>query len=509
MKEVRTKAALKNTSISLISYLLIIIVGFISQRVFKDVLGTEYLGLHSLFSNIMTMLAVVELGFGTAIVSNMYRPVANDDKEEIISLIQFYKRVYRILAFIILAIGLCLLPFINLIVGNSELNVSYRIIFLFYLADTVSSYFITYKRSILYANQKTYYTNIIHTLCVATMNTLQVIFLITTHNYYIYLLLRVVFRLLENIIINLIANKLYPYIKAKEEYPLNEEIRSDILKKIKGLLFHRIGTFFVSGSDNIIISMLPNLGIKYVGLYSNYIMITNQLYSVVNQMFNSLTASVGNLLIEGNKEHSYSTFKKILMFNGWIYVYISIAFYYISFPFIELWMGSEFVLNKTVVFILTLNFFIQGMRSAYSTFKDAAGIFYEDRFIPLIESATNIVISITLGYFWGLAGVFIGTICSNLVLFIWSYPNFVYKKIFGISIKKYFGDIIKWLLFFLISFFAVFAICNNISISNTYLQLVINFVISFFIPNGILILFNYRTNEFKYYINLILKKIRV
>lgn len=301
----RTKEAARNTTVSLISYIFIAIIGFVSQKIFKDVLGAEYLGLNGLFTNIMTMLSIAELGFGTAIVSNMYKPVAENDEIKILELLQFYKKVYRILAIIIVCIGIILMPFINIIVGKNSLDVNFRFIFCFYLADTALSYCFTYKRSILYAYQKTYYTSIIHTICVALMNALQLIILLSTHNYYLYLTLKVSFRLIENIEINQIADKKYPFIKTKEKYKLEKNIIDDIIRKIKGLIFHRIGTFVVTGSDNIIISTLPNLVLKYVGIYSNYSMIINQLYSIVNQMFNSLTASVGNLLVEKDAEKSY------------------------------------------------------------------------------------------------------------------------------------------------------------------------------------------------------------
>lgn len=505
----RTKEATKNTAVSLGSYTIILVLGFVSQRVFKDVLGQEYLGIHSLFSNIMTMLAVAELGFGTAIVSNMYKPVANNDIVAINALLQLYHKIYKILASVILLIGIGLLPFIKFIVGKDySIPSDARIIFLFYLADTVSSYLITYKRSIIYANQKSYVTSAVHTTSVVLMNIVQILILLIAGNFYLYLFSRVVFRLLENISINVIANKLYPYIKTKERYTIDKEVRQSIIKKVKGLMFHRVGTFFVLGSDNIIITMLPNLGLLSAGLYSNYLMIINQINAIMSQIFSSLTASVGNLLVENEKEKTYITFKKIQFFNGWLNIVCCICFCFISIPFIEIWMGKDYLLPISVVITLTINMFLNGMRSSYGTFKDAAGIFYEDRFVPFLESFVNIVVSIVMGHLFGLIGIFIGTICSNIVLFIYSFPKFVYKKIFSKSYISYVNDLKKWILQFTVCFLLTGLIIFLIPLSNVIAKLVVYALICAIVPNALLLIMNLKSPEFNFFKELILRKIR-
>lgn len=505
----RTKEAARNTIISLGSYTVILILGFVSQRIFKDVLGQEYLGIHSLFSNIMTMLAVAELGFGTAIVSNMYKPVAENNYDEINALLQLYHKIYRILALVIFSIGMVLLPFINVIVGDDySIPSNARIVFLFYLTDTVGSYFITYKRSVIYANQKAYYTNTIHTISVTLMNVIQIIILLLTGNYYLYLFARVIFRILENISINILANKMYPYIKTKERYSVDKKIKQSIAKKVKGLIFHRLGTFFVLGSDNIIISMLPNLGLLSVGLYSNYLMILNQINAILTQVFSALTASVGNLLVENDQSKTYKTFKKIQFFNGWIYVVCSVCFCFISIPFVELWMGKEYILPMSVVVALTINMFFRGMRGCYGTFKDAAGIFYEDRFVPLIESAINIIFSVVLGYIFGLVGVFIGTICSNMILFLYSFPKFVYKKILLQNYFSYFKDLKKWILQFAVCFLVSGLIIMLIPVSGVLVKLIVYSVICLIVPNVLLIIMNFKSAEFKYFKEFALGRIR-
>ncbi|MBD7916459.1 hypothetical protein H9660_15045, partial [Clostridium sp. Sa3CUN1] len=437
----RSRAAIKNTIYSLMSYSIIVLIGFIAQRVFLNILGKEYLGIHSLFSNVVTMLAIVELGFGSAVITNLYRPVALNDYKLINNLLSFYKKVYRFMASIVFILGILIMPFIDKIVGETLLNINFKFIFLFYLIDTVSSYLLSYKRSIIYAYQKAYIINIVHTIMIILMNILQVVILIYTSNFYLYLIIKVLCRIGENIIINSIVNKNYSFLDDNSKDNLPSEIKDDILKKVKGLIFHKIGTFVVCGTDNIIISMLPGLGIVWVGLYSNYLLIINQLSSIISQIFSSLTASVGNLVIEEDSKKSYKIFKCILLINSFIYTYAAISMFFISKPFIKLWIGEEYLFKDYVVLALVINFYLNGMRNSYALFKDASGIFYEDRMVPIIESIVNLFISLIAGYFFGIIGVFIGTICSNLVLFLYSFPKYVYKRIFERNMKEYFKEL--------------------------------------------------------------------
>ena len=236
----RTSNSIKNTIVSILMSAITILIGLITQKIFIEMLGTEYLGLNGLFTNILSMLAIAELGIGSAIIYSLYKPIAENNETKIKSLIEFYKKSYRIIAIIVLIIGLAVMPFLNIIVGETEIKENIHILYLLFLFDTVASYLLTYKRSILYANQKTYIINIIHILYLILMNSLQIIMLIITKNYIIYLSIKIVFRILENVIITMIANRMYPYIKEKDIEPIDFETKNSILQKVKGLIFHKI-----------------------------------------------------------------------------------------------------------------------------------------------------------------------------------------------------------------------------------------------------------------------------
>lgn len=500
----RSESSIKTVITAVISNILTILIGFIAQAIFVKTLGTEYLGINGLFNNILSMLAIVELGFGSAIIVNLYKPVAKGDNEKVKSLLSFYKTIYRIIAIIIAILGIILLPFLKYIIGEVNIEENIQLIFFLYLVDIVVSYLLTYKRSILYANQKSYITNIVHMGYVIIMNFMQIMYLLYYSNLLGYLIIKIVCRALENIILTVIANKKYPYTCEKDIKPINKRLKRSILIRVKGLLFHKIGGFIVQGTDNIIISMTPSLGIVTVGLYSNYSMIINALNNLFGQIFSSLTASIGNLLVENNKEKNYNIFKSTLLMNSWIYSFAAISMYFISEPFINIWLGKEYVLSNIVVFILVINFYVNGMRKTYSTFKEAAGIFFEDRYVPIIEAFVNIVVSIVLANLIGLPGVFIGTIASNMVLFLFSFPKFVYKKVLHREIGDYIKENLQYVILFAISFGVTYVCTRFININNNLLKILVNGIICVVIPNSIYFIAKFRTDEFKYYIDMFL-----
>lgn len=500
----RVENSIKNAIVSSVMNIITILMGFIFQKIFVITLGKEYLGINGLFNNIISILSIVELGFGSAIVYHLYKPIVEKNYKLINMFIRFYRKTYNIIAFIILLLGLALMPFLKGIVGPTTIDANIYIIFLLFLLDVVSSYLLTYKRSILYANQKTYISNFIHIGYVLLLNIVGMIILLTSHNYIFYLIIKIFFRLLENVVTTIYVNKKYIYLRNKVSEPLPSDVKSDILKKVKGLLFHKIGSSIVFGSDNIIISKI--FGLITVGLYSNYYMIFNAISTLLYQIFISITASVGNLLVEDNVEKSYNIYKKLLFINSWIYCFAGTCILLVIQPFIKIWLGNDFLLSNFVLIILVFNFYIQGLRKTSITFKEAAGIFYEDRFIPLIEALLNIVTSIVFAKIFGLAGVFIGTICSVMIWFLYSYPIVCYKKLFNRSYFQFLTEHARYIAISVFAFFISFLIVSILNINNLIISIIVNLVISCVLVNVIYYVIFRNYEEFKYYIN-ILKKI--
>lgn len=510
MKSERKKSSFKNMITAVSSNVLTIIVGLVAQAVFIKILGSEYLGLNGLFSNVISMLGIVELGMGSAIIYNMYKPIAENDHEKIKSLMQFYKKSYRIITLIISIIGIMIIPFIKYIVDIESVTVDINVylVYILFLLETICSYILSYKRSMLYADQKEYITNIIHMGYTILVNTMQLTFLYFTHDYYLYLIIKVMMRLVENIVISSYVNRRYSYLLDNNVTKLDRKTEKDIFQKIRALFFHKIGTFIVSGTDNIIISKY--LGLVTVGLYSNYYMIINAVQTVINHIIQATRASVGNLLVTESKTKQFDVFNKIRFVNFWISCFSSICIFVIMDSFITIWIGYKFVLPTKVLLVLVINFFIVSSRSTYGAFKEAAGIFYEDRFVPIIESLLNIVLSIIFVKKFGLMGVFMGTIGSGLVLWCYSYPKYVYNKLFGRKISDYMKETIYYFIIFILIAGFTYSLAILISFDNVYLQFISNVLIALIVPNVIMLLLFSKDENFKYFINMLkgLKKRR-
>lgn len=503
MKSERKKSSFKNMITAVSSNVLTIIVGLVAQAVFIKILGSEYLGLNGLFSNVISMLGIVELGMGSAIIYNMYKPIAENNHEKIKSLMQFYKKSYRIITLIISIIGIMIIPFIKYIVDIESVTVGINVylVYILFLLETICSYILSYKRSMLYADQKEYITNIIHMGYTIIVNTMQLTFLYFTHDYYLYLIIKVMMRLVENIVISSYVNRRYSYLLDNNVTKLYGKTEKDIFQKIKALFFHKIGGFIVSGTDNIIISKY--LGLVTVGLYSNYYMIINAVQTVINHIIQATRASVGNLLVTESKTKQFDIFNKIRFVNFWISCFSSICIFVIMDSFITIWIGYKFVLPTKVLLVLVINFFIVSSRSTYGAFKEAAGIFYEDRFVPIIESLLNIVLSIIFVKKFGLMGVFMGTVASGLVLWCYSYPKYVYNKLFGRKISDYIKETIYYFIIFILIAGFTYSLAILISFDNVYLQFISNVLIALIVPNVIMLLLFSKDENFKYFINMI------
>lgn len=508
MSQMRTRNSVKNTFVSVFMYVLVMLFGFISQNFFLTYLGDTYNGLNGLFKSIISVMSVAELGFAQAIVYNMYQPIASRDFKTLSSLLSFYKKVYRIVALVVAVVGLCIMPFIPRMAQGGDVPESLYLLFGLYLIDTVSSYLLSYKRSIFYADQKQYYINIIHIGYVLLLNGLQIALMILTRNFVIYLLLRIICQILENVIISLYADKKYPELKQYRKEKLPGAVKTDILRKVKGLCFHQIGFSVVKGTDYMIISTAKSLGVLVTGMYYNYNIIIDAINSLFTNVFNSITSSIGNLLLEGKKDRSYRIFKNMLFINAAIYTTVAAGVLCCIEPVIQLWIGDGYLLDRWVLVIIVINMFLNGMRYTSNSFKSAGGVFYEDRHVPIIESVVNLVLSLVFLYFFGLAGVLLGTICSNLVIFLYGHPKYVYGKLFD---QPYFRFLLDYGVYFLLA-----AVVCAVSLFLSGLIIIENTLLAFFVKGvvavavsivGFVVCF-FRTEEFSYSLNLVKNLIR-
>lgn len=482
------------------SYFAMLIFNFVTQRYIIYSLGIEYSGINGLFSNILIMLSVAELGIGTAIVFKLYKPLKEDNHKEINKWMNFYKICYRYVALAIFIVGTLILPVVPKIVGKVKINDNIYILYFVSMLDVVFSYMFTYKRSLLYADQKNYIINIVHIFYIVFMNVIQIIVLKIFHNYLLFLIVKLFFRLAENFIINIYVNKHYVYLK-KSSDKISVEERKDIFDRVKAIAFQKVAFVVNKGADNILISLF--LGIVSVGLYTNYFTIVNAITIIIYQFISSFIASVGNLLTDNNKAKSYLIYKEIALVNSYISIMSAIIFITIGQEFIKLWIGQEYLLPTISLVLFGIYIYVDSVRRAITIFKDAGGICKEDKNMYIIMPIINFLVSITLVNIIGLPGIILGTISSYLFLIIFSYPKYVFKPLFGENVKKYYKDFFRYVLVAIISLLVSIVILKNISITNNIIKIIVDFAITFVVGTVIFIFCVFRTTEFKEILKLL------
>lgn len=500
----RIRNSLRNAIIGVFYYLVTFFIGFIARSIFINILGDEYNGLNSLFTNIVTILSIAELGIGSAIVYHLYKPIAENDKETIKSLMKLYKKAYLFIALIIFILAMILLPFLPYIVGSTTVNNIY-LIFILYVMSTVCSYLFTYNRSIIIAHQENYIITICDIVYKLGLNIAQILVLLITKNYIIYLIMQIIFVILENLVITVIAYKKYPYLREKEVKEISSSVTKDIFLKVKGLLYYKIGSSIISSTDNIIITRFS--GLKMVGLYSNYTMIMIVVNCVLSQAVTSITASIGNLLATSSREKCHNIYKKIIYLQYFVNNTFYILLFNLTSPFIEIWLGKNYLLPTVTLFFIVLVNYNASTGLTIRAFKEAAGIYHEDRYIPLIEAILNIILSIILANFLGIVGCLLGTILSSMITYIYDYPVYVYKKIFNKKIICYYLELIKYIIMFIISFVLCYIGCFKLInyVDSLIILIIVRGLICIVINIFIFFIFTNNTIEYNFYLNFLKK----
>ena len=388
MEERRTDKSIKNIIYAIVGQFFGIGISLISRLVFVKILSSEYLGLSSLFTNILTILSLTEMGFGTAMAFELYKPIAKNDKEKIKYLMKLYKKIYIIIGISIIILGIITIPvYPNLI--NERPNIeNLDLIYMLFVLNTAFSYFVAYKRLLIISDQNRYIATAYRYGFYIAMNVMQIIELVLFKNYILYLIIQVLFTLLENIGISIKANKMYPYLKDKEVKEVAKRDKKHLMQNVKALFFHRFGGVVLNSTDNIVISKV--LGLNWVGLYSNYYLITNALNTILNQVFSSVVASIGNLNTSNTREKMTDTFNKIFFANVWIYAVVCSALLVLINPFIEIWLGRDYIISFGTVIVLVVNYFVYGMRRPAMAFREATGNYRKDWYSPIIEAVINI-----------------------------------------------------------------------------------------------------------------------
>lgn len=443
-KEVsRSQYVVRNTAVTLLTQLVKNLLGFLSRTAFIWVLGKELLGINSLFTEILTMLSFAELGIGNAFVYSLYKPLAERDNVKLGSLMRLYAKAYKGIGLLIGVLGLCLLPFLKMLVGDVAVDDSLLYtIFLMYVFNTAVSYFFVYKTSLIVADQKNYIVLIAQEGFHAVQVAVQVAILLLTGNYVLFMAITVACTIGTNAFLAHKADKMYPFLLEKTVKPLSVEERNEIVANVKSLVVYKLGSTVLGGTDSIFISAIIN--VVTVGFYSNYKLLVDLFTSLGSQVVSSITASVGNVNASEGKERKEAIFDGLLCASAWFFGLSAVGLLLLSNDFIRLWVGTDYVLDITSVAAIVGAFYVNNMHHACFVYRNTAGLFVYGKYIPVIASVLNIGLDVALGMWIGLPGIFLATIIARMLTYEIVDPLIIYRRVFGKSVLAYYGNYLKY-----------------------------------------------------------------
>lgn len=474
---------------------------FVLRAIFVRTLAEEYLGLEGLFSNILNILSLMELGVGSAIIVSLYKPIEENNVNCIKSLMRLYKRIYQIVGICVFVVGTMLIPLLPVLIKEIPENID-NIVFIYflYVFNTAISYFYIYKQSIFIADQKNYLVTFWYNSARLIMLAAQAIMLICTRNYIVYLCVQIVFTIGANLFISHRADIQYPYLRDKNVEKIDENNKNDIIKYAYASTILNIGSKLVNGTDQIIITSI--IGLVVGGMYSNYALVLTAGHAVLSKLFNACTASVGNLNVTSSENRLSEVFYRFSFLGFWLASFCSISMMCLLQDFITLLAGEDMLLDNYTALCVVAVFYLYSLRIPVQVFNTATGNFYHHKYRAFAEGGINLVVSIVLAKKIGIAGVILGTLISCVAVPFWIEPMIFYNEILKEKLSAYFKLIADNLIITLAVGAVVFMLCKLISVSGI-VGLLIKAVICSVIVNGIFAIIFFKNENFKYYLRLL------
>ena len=488
----RSSKALKNVTTGLINKVLMLFLAFATRTLFIRLLGAEYAGVSSLYTNILSVLSLAELGLSNVLMFYLYGAIKDQDEDRICSLVQEFKKIYTGIIVFILSIGIVLIPFLKYIVKSSLPTNEVTIYYILYLANSVASYFVVYRTMVIKADQKDYISNIVQTATTVTMYVLQFVYLLIIRNFLGYLVIQVICTVSNNIILNCIALKKYPYLKSNS--PKRAVIdHKELFENIKATFLFKVSDTILDQTDSIIISIM--FGTVFVGYYFNYYMLISYIAAIAGIIANGLVASFGNLNAEGNMDQSYKLFKVALMGFAIFGTFCTACYACVVQDFIPIWVGPEYVMDYRLVFAVLTVFYMRMATNTMWMYRSSMGIFREVQYINIAAAALNIILSVVLGKWIGVPGVIVATALSRLLTSFWYEGKVVFER-FGKNVGSYYLQQFKDLIICIVVVTASLLICQQIKtlgVVGIIIKLIVATIVTLIVEIGTY----YRTDEFK------------
>ena len=496
----RTSKSLMNIVFGIGFQFSLIITSFVTRTVFIHYLSKELLGINSLFTNILSILSLADLGFETAMLYSYYKPLAVKDELKLTSLTNYFKRIYIIISAVILFMGILLIPFLDFFLGNTPNIPNLTLYYLIFLVDICVSYLFASRTAIINADQKSFIIKKYSFILNLIKCLIQCLVLICFQNFLLYLLVQILYTAFLNILIVFKSRKMYPYISSKAS--LSKDEKRDIFKNVKSLIFYKFGGVIFANSDNIIMSIL--IGVVTVAIYSNYYTLINSVNSVITIVFTAISFSVGNLIASEQKNQQYAVFNKLNFFSFFILGISSVCLIILLNDFILLWIGKDFIVDMKIVIVMVINFYMQGILKPIWVYRDSAGLFKEVQFLPLFTSLLNIFFSIILGIKFGLFGVLLATIISRILSNFWYEPYLLIHNYFEGKFINYVKKLIKNIFITTVCIF-IFSILNEFIFDNSWSSFILISIICSFGTLLIFTIFYIKDKDLLFFVSLIKK----
>ncbi|SDM05894.1 Membrane protein involved in the export of O-antigen and teichoic acid [Sarcina sp. DSM 11001] len=495
MRIERAKNASRNIVFGTIYKAYNVIMPFVMRTAMIYFMGVKYLGLNSLFSSILQVLNLAELGVGSAMVFSMYKPIVEDDSTRICALMRLYKLYYRVIGLIIAVAGIAIMPFIpRLIHSDVPENINIYILYLLNLGATVISYWLfAYKNSLLQAHQR---TDVISKVAISVLSlkyVLQFLVLWIFRNYYLYLICRIVCQAVQNIVTFIATSKMYPEYKVEGRLESKEIQR--INQRIRDLFTSKLGSVVINSADTIVISAF--LGLTVLAIYQNYYFILTAIIGFVTIFFNSLTAGIGNSLITETIEKNYNDFKKLTFLTCWIAGFCSCCLLNLYQPFMEIWVGKNLMLEFPAIVCFVIYYFVYEVNQLLNTYKDAGGIWHKDRFRPLVTATANLGMNLIMVHFWGIYGVLLSTVLSMILVGMpWLIQNLFSTMFSRDQLSGYLKKLAIYVVITIGVCFSTWFICNLVELGK-WATFFVRLMICIILPNILFYVFYHKQAEFK------------
>lgn len=434
----RTSNALRNAGTAIVAQAAAVLLNFACRTMFLHTLGQEFLGISGLYTNVLTVLSISELGFSTVITYRLYDPLAREDREAVRSLMAFFRGAYRLVGLAVLVLGLGVMPFLPQLMTGVTDKINIYHYYLLYLAQTVIGYwFFAYKSVLLQADQKKYLVDMVSIGCRAVISLIQMTVLLVWRSFFGYSLLVVLSGVTQNVVTSVLVDRRYHYLKEPAQ-PLDRTQKKDLFSGVYAAFLQRVSVAVGTATDNLIIS--ANISVMAVGLYSNYQMVVGAVQTFLGAVFNAVTASVGNLLAEGKKRESLAVLRSLTLLNSWLVALCSVCFLSLFPTFIQLWAGEDYLLDGFTTLMIVLNFATNYLQSVILTYRSAAGLFVYGKYRSVANAVLNLGISLVLVQPLGMAGVFLGSVISRLVTVWWYDGWLVSRRVFDTGPWWYYGS---------------------------------------------------------------------